>query len=114
MPDDDWDDWLAEDAADPVADLLAELAGPAPVPQPVPAPADAEPTGPELIRCKHCASIRVSPRSTDGARPRVQFSCRDCGRYSVVDLVNGYEKAWVRMPAGGPPSSGVPEELRNS
>ena len=56
----------------------------------------AESAAADVIRCKHCGSIRVGPRSSRPDDPRQQFRCRDCNRHFYVDLPLGYDRVYVR------------------
>jgi hypothetical protein len=82
---DDWLDGLADDWDDDEEPTLDDLLDHSPAPPPPAA---------DLIRCKHCASDRVSPRSTDPDTNRHRFACADCGRNFWITTPNGYHKVY--------------------
>jgi hypothetical protein len=78
-----WMDGLGEDD-----DILDDQAVDAPPPPPA-----AKPPA-DVLTCRHCASDRITPRSSSGDTIAVKFCCAVCGKFSTYQLEYGYRKVY--------------------
>lgn len=58
-----------------------------------PAPPVAKPPA-DILTCRHCASDRITPRSSSGDNVAVQFRCSLCGKFTTHQLPLGYSKVF--------------------
>lgn len=58
-----------------------------------PPPPAAKPPG-DILTCRHCASDRITPRSSSGDNVAVQFRCSVCGKFTTHQLAFGYSKVF--------------------
>jgi hypothetical protein len=65
-------------------DQAVDIPPPPPVAKP---PAD-------ILACRHCASDRITPRSSSGDNVAVQFRCSVCGKFTTHQLPLGYSKVF--------------------
>lgn len=48
----------------------------------------------DILTCRHCASDRITPRSSSGDNVAVQFRCSVCGKFTTHQLQLGYSKVF--------------------